>query len=157
MAGDVWGPVLSLTGVLLGGGLTAFAQRATQQSAERTEQRRQAMAAAETRRAEQLQVLKDFVAKAQEAERAAYSRPEPWGDDEDGWMTGTGPVMTALWTASGNVMLLCDETLHEPVRVYGRALNQAVWREIGDTEVNEHLEAHKAAFMTAARKSLASG
>ncbi|MER5257351.1 hypothetical protein [Streptomyces sp. NPDC002855] len=157
MSGDVWGPVLSLAGVVLGGGLTAFAQRATQRSAERTEQRRQAVAEAESRRAEQLEVLKEFVAKAQEAERVAYSRPEPWGDDENGWMTGAGPVMTALWTASGNVMLLCDEALHEPVRLYGYALNQAVWRGIGDTAVNEHLETHKAAFMTAARESLAAG
>lgn len=39
---------------------------------------------------------------------------------------------------------------------YGRALNQAVWREIGDVEVNEHLEEHKIAFMAAARASLAS-
>ncbi|MFE6490540.1 hypothetical protein [Streptomyces sp. NPDC057748] len=37
---------------------------------------------------------------------------------------------------------------------YGRALNQAVWREIGDVEVNEHLEEQKQAFMSAARASL---
>lgn len=48
--------------------------------------------------------------------------------------------MVSLWTASGNVMLLCDESLQEPVRAYGHALNQVVWREIGDVEVNEHLE-----------------
>jgi len=72
-------------------------------------------------------------------------------------MTGAGPVMTALCTASGDVMLMCDEALHEPVRLYGYALNQSVWRDIGDTEVNEHLETHEAAFMTAARRGLASG
>ncbi|WP_030984078.1 hypothetical protein [Streptomyces sp. NRRL S-1813] len=155
MAGDVWASVVSLMGVALGGGLTALAQRATQRAAERAEERRQVVANAESRRAEQLQALKDFIAGAAEAERAAYRRPEPWGDDEDGWMTQTQTVMTALWTTSGNVMLLCDETLHEPVRVYGHALNQAVWRDIGDTEVNEHLETGKAAFMAAARNSLA--
>jgi hypothetical protein len=37
----------------------------------------------------------------------------------------------------------------------GRALNQAVWREIGDTEVNDYLEEHKLAFRTAARRSIA--
>lgn len=93
---------------------------------------------------------------AQAAESAAYSRPEPWGDDESGWMTRSKAVMVSLWTASGNVMLLCDESLQEPVRAYGHALNQAVWREIGDVEVNEHLETRKAAFMTAAREALAS-
>ncbi|MFD9223198.1 hypothetical protein ACFWDI_25060 [Streptomyces sp. NPDC060064] len=155
MAGEVWASVLSLTGVVLGGGLTAFAQRATQRSAERTEERRQSAATAEVRRAEQLQAIKEFIACAQDAERAAYRRPEPWGDDEEGWMTHTQAVMTSLWTAERTVVLLCDETLQAPVHVYGRALNQAVWREIDGTEVNEHLEASKTAFMTAARTSMA--
>ncbi|MEU3576308.1 hypothetical protein AB0H24_07810 [Streptomyces globisporus] len=82
-------------------------------------------------------MLKEFVSCAQAAERAAYRRPDPWGDDEDGWMAQTAPVMTALWTASGNVTLLCDEALREPVRTY------------------EHLEEAKTAFMNAARASLA--
>ncbi|MEU0623117.1 hypothetical protein ABZ329_20005 [Streptomyces rubiginosohelvolus] len=155
MAADLWTSVVSLAGVALGGGLTALAQRATQRSAERAEERRQAAATTESRRAEQIDVLKEFVSCAQAAERAAYRRPDPWGDDEDGWMTQTGPVMTALWTASGNVTLLCDEALREPVRTYGHALNAAVWRDIGDAEVNEHLEEAKTAFMNAARASLA--
>ncbi|WP_328460074.1 hypothetical protein [Streptomyces sp. NBC_00448] len=156
MAGDVWASALPLVGVALGGGLAAYVERAAQRSAERVEERRQASVTAESRRAEQLQVLKDFIMSAQAAESAAYSRPEPWGDDESGWMTRSKAVMVSLWTASGNVMLLCDESLQEPVRAYGHALNQAVWREIGDVEVNEHLETRKAAFMTAAREALAS-
>ncbi|WP_433892579.1 hypothetical protein [Streptomyces sp. CA-111067] len=156
MTGDVWSSALPLVGVALGGGLAAYVERAAQRSAERVEERRQASVTAQSRRAEQLQVLKDFIVSAQGAERAAYSRPEPWGDDESGWMTGARAVMTSLWTASGNVMLLCDESLQEPVRSYGHALNQAVWREIGDAEVNEHLGTRKAAFMTAAREALAS-
>jgi hypothetical protein len=156
VAGELWASVLSLSGVVLGSGLTAFAQRATQRSAERTEERKQAAATAEARRAEQLQAIKEFIACAQAAERAAYRRPEPWGDDEEGWMTQTQPTMTALWTAERTLMLLCDEAVQDPVHVYGRALNQAVWRDIGDTEVNEHLETPKATFMAAARTSLAS-
>lgn len=155
MAGELWASVLSLSGVVLGSGLTAFAQRATLRSAERTEERKQAAATAETRRAEQLQAFKEFIACAQAAERAAYRRPEPWGDDEEGWMTQTQPIMTALWTAERTLMLLCAEAVQDPVHVYGRALNQAVWRDIGDTEVNEHLDTPKATFMAAARTSLA--
>lgn len=124
MAADLWTSVFSLAGVALGGGLTALAQRATQRSAERAEERRQTAATTESRRAEQIDVLKEFVSCAQAAERAAYRRPDPWGHDEDGWMTQTGPVMTALWTASGNVTLLCDEALREPVRTYGHALKR---------------------------------
>ncbi|MFJ3595172.1 hypothetical protein ACIPRU_01380 [Streptomyces sp. NPDC090126] len=71
-------------------------------------------------------MLGEFVFCAQAAERAAYRRPDPWGEDEEGRMTQTGPVMTALWTASDNVTLLCDEALREPVRTYGQALNRAL-------------------------------
>ncbi|AJF65982.1 hypothetical protein [Streptomyces vietnamensis] len=156
MALEVWTSVLSLTGVALGGGLTALSQRATQRSAERSEERRRRAATEEARRAEQLQAIKDFIACAQEAERAAYSRPDPWGGDDDGWSGPAAATMTALWVAERHLVLLCDPNLHAPVHAYGRALNQAVWREIGDIEVNEHLEEHKAAFMTAARASLSS-
>lgn len=157
MAGELWTSIFSLAGVVLGGGLTAFTQRATQKSAERVERGRQAIATTEARRAEQVQAIKDFIACAQEAERAAYSRPRPWGDDEDGWMTRTRTTMAKLWIAERTLVLLCPPVLHTPVHNYGRALNQAVWREIGATEVNEHLEEHKTSFMTAARASLASG
>lgn len=156
MTGELTAPAFSLAGVVLGGVLTAFTQRATQRSAERTEERRQAATTAEVRRAEQLLAIQRFLECAQEAERAAYRRPEPWGDDEDGWMTRTGDIMTKLWTADRNVVLLCAPALEVIARSYGHALNQAVWREIGDTEVNEHVEEYKQAFMTAARTSLGS-
>ncbi|MEV3987316.1 hypothetical protein AB0J57_00235 [Streptomyces sp. NPDC049837] len=155
MALEMWASVFSLAGVALGGGLAALSQRATQRSAERSEQRREAVASSEARRAEQLQAIKDFIACAQDAERAAYSRPESWGDDDD-WSGSAAATMTRLWVAERHLVLLCDTILHGPAHAYGRALNQAVWREIGDTEVNEHLEEHKTAFMTAARESLAS-
>jgi hypothetical protein len=155
MAGELWVSVFSLAGVLLGGALSALTQRATQGAAERAEERRQAATIGEARRAEQLQAISQFLACAQDAERAAYSRPAPWGGDEDGWMTRTQTTMTALWTADRSIVLLCDATLEAPARAYGRALNQAVWREIGDTEVNEYLEEHKNAFISAARATLA--
>ncbi|WP_327268883.1 hypothetical protein OG233_14740 [Streptomyces sp. NBC_01218] len=155
MAMDVWTSVLSLTGVALGGGLTTLSQRATQRSAERAEERRLKTATGEARRAEQLQAIKEFIACAQEAERAAYRRPEPWGGDDDGWSGSASAAMTALWIAERHLVLLCDPGLHGPVHTYARALNQAVWREIGDIEVNEHVEEHKTAFMTAARAGLA--
>ncbi|WP_330294318.1 hypothetical protein [Streptomyces sp. NBC_00503] len=155
MAMEVWAPLFSLAGVALGGSLTALSQRATQRSAERLEERRQAAATGEARRAEQMTAIKDFIACAQDAERAAYSRPEEWGDDE-AWNSAASAAMTKLWIAERHLVLLSDAGLHAPAHRYGRALNQAVWREIGDIEVNEHLEEHKIAFMTAARASLAS-
>ncbi|WP_093480363.1 MULTISPECIES: hypothetical protein [unclassified Streptomyces] len=70
-------------------------------------------------------------------------------------MTRTQAVMTKLRTADRGAALLCDAALEAPARAYGRALDQAVWRGIGDLAVNEHLEEHKNAFMIAARASLA--
>ncbi|MGW1206464.1 hypothetical protein [Streptomyces cyaneofuscatus] len=58
-------------------------------------------------------------------------------------------------TQTGPVTLLCDEALREPVTTYGHALNAAMWRDIGDIEVNEHLEEARTAFMNEARASLA--
>ncbi|MGY1434156.1 hypothetical protein [Streptomyces reniochalinae] len=156
MAAQVWASVLSLVGVVLGSGLTALAHHATQRSAERTEERKQFAATAEARRAERLGAIKDFLACAQEAEAAAYRRPEPWGGDEEGWMSQAGATMTALWQAERVLALLCGEALEGPGQAYARALNQAVWRDIGDVEVNEHLETQKAVFMTAARTITAS-
>ncbi|MFJ4414296.1 hypothetical protein [Streptomyces sp. NPDC088925] len=153
MTTEIWASALSLTGVALGAGLTALSQRATQRSAERAEERRLRAATSESRRAERLQSVKDFLARAQEAERAAYSRPDPWGEAAD-WRQRAGDTMTALWIAERHMTLLCPPALDAPARTYARALNQAVWREIGDTEVNEHLEAAKTAFMATARAIL---
>ncbi|MEV8098436.1 hypothetical protein [Kitasatospora sp. NPDC085879] len=154
MALELWASAFSLGGVVLGGGLTALTQRAGHRAADRAYERRQSAATAEARRAEQLQAIKEFIACAQDAERIAYNRPESWGDD-DGWNKAAGEAMTRLWVAERHLVLLCDSILHTPVHDYGRSLNQAVWREIGDKEVNEHVEEHKTAFMTAARASLA--
>nr|WP_203607457.1 hypothetical protein [Streptomyces sp. SID11385] len=144
---------MSLTGVALGAGLTALSQRATQRSADRSEERRLITATSESRRAERLGAVKDFLARAQEAERAAYTRPDVWGEDME-WRQRAGDAMTALWIAERHMTLLCPPALDAPARTYARALNQAVWREIGDTEVNEHLEASKTAFMAKARAVL---
>ncbi|MFE6886746.1 hypothetical protein [Streptomyces sp. NPDC057694] len=155
MGAEVWAPLFSLVGVVLGGGLTALSQRATQRSAERLEERRQAIVGRETRRAEQLQAIKDFLACVQETEAVAYRRPQGWGEDE-AWHGAASAAMGRLWVAERHLVLLCHASLHAPVHAYGRALNRAVWREIGDVEVNEHVEEHKSAFMAAARASLAS-
>lgn len=154
MASEVWVSVLSLVGVALGGGLTALTQRTTQRSADRAEQRRQAAVVTEARRAEQLQAIKEFIGCAQDAERAAYTRPESWGGEPE-WRRSAEAAMTRLWVAERHLQLLGDPVLYAPVHAYGRALNQVVWREIGDLEVNDHLEQHKDAFLTAARASLA--
>jgi hypothetical protein len=112
-------------------------------------------AASEARRSELIQAIKDFVASAQQAERAAYDRPDPWDADGGRWLTDAKAVMAGLWIADRSLVLLSDPVLHAPLHDYGRALNRAVWGDIGEVEVNAHLEPSKAAFMAAARAGLA--
>ncbi|QLQ35591.1 hypothetical protein [Micromonospora robiginosa] len=66
--------VTSLGGVAIGGGLCYPVQHSTQRQAARTEQRRQALALAESRRAERLALLERFVGVAADAERCAFTR-----------------------------------------------------------------------------------
>ncbi|MZD06280.1 hypothetical protein GTW43_14430 [Streptomyces sp. SID5785] len=154
MSAEVWAPLFSLAGVVLGGGLTAWSQRATQRSAERLDERRRVAADREARRTEQVQAVKDFLACVQEAEGVAYRRPEAWGEDE-AWHGAASAVMGRLWIAERHLALVCHAGLRDPAQSYAWALNQAVWREIGDIPVNEHVEEHKSAFMDAARAGLA--
>ncbi|MEU2023212.1 hypothetical protein ABZ565_13730 [Streptomyces sp. NPDC016469] len=60
-------------------------------------------------------------------------------------------VMGGLWDAEWHLVPLGPVRLYAPVYVHARALNQAVWREIGDFEVNERLEEHRSVFTDAAR------
>lgn len=95
MDAGLWTSLLSLVGVLVGGGLTAFTHRATQRTAERMELRRQQTATTEARRNELIQAIKEFVTYAQQAERAAYDRPDPWDADGGGWSTDAKAIMAS--------------------------------------------------------------
>ncbi|RAS22759.1 hypothetical protein BCL80_1195 [Streptomyces avidinii] len=111
MAAEVWAPLFSLLGVVLGGGLTALSQRA----AERLEERRQIDAGREARRAEQMQAIKDSLACVQEAEAAAYRRPEMWGEDES-WHGAASAAMGRLWIAERHLVLVCHASCTLPCR-----------------------------------------
>jgi len=115
----------------------------------------QQAALAETRRAEQIQALTEFIRFAHEAEGVAHARPATWevGDD---WYRTARPAMDGLRVAEKSVELLCHARLQAPTAGYARALNQAVWQERDDTPLGEHLEPVKSAFLAVARRSLGS-
>jgi len=155
MAGELWTPIASMAGVIVGGGLTFLTQRTTQRATERAEERKRRAALAEARRTEQIQALTEFIRFAHEAEGVAHARPASWelGDD---WYRTARPAMDGLRVAEKGVELLCHSSLLAPAAAYARALNQAVWHDHDDVPLGERLEPVKSAFLAAARDSLGS-
>ncbi|MGW2637311.1 hypothetical protein [Streptomyces sp. NPDC001348] len=153
MAGDLWTPVVSMAGVVVGGALTYLTQRTTQRAADRADEQRRAAARAEERRAEQIRTVLEFIRCALEAEGVAHARPSRWevGDD---WYVTARPAMDGLRIAEKSIELLCAPGLHSPTTAYARALNQAVWQERDEGSLAERLEPFKAGFLAAARRSL---
>lgn len=155
MADELWTPIASIIGVIVGGGLTFITQRTTQRATERAEERKRQAALVEARRTEQIQALTEFIRFAHEAEGVAHARPARWelGDD---WYRTARPAMDGLRVAEKSVELLCHSSLSAPTARYARALNQAVWQERDDAPLGERLEPFKSAFLAAARDSLGS-
>jgi hypothetical protein len=153
MAADLWTPVASMVGVVVGGALTFLTQRTTQSAADRAEEQRRAAALAEERRAERIRTVLEFVRFTLEAEGVAHARPSRW-EVGDEWYLTARPAMDGLRIAEHGIGLLCAPRLHAPATAYARALNQAVWQERAGESLADHLEPFKAEFLAAARRSL---
>jgi len=149
MQTPAWASLLSLIGVLLGGGLSYLVQTSVQRRADRGDQRRQAAERAEARRAEQLDLLRQFIRGAQQAERAAEDR-----DGTPAWKTRALDVLDELWVCERLIHVLFDSSLHELARAYVRALDHVLWQEPEDGSLWDHLKGPKVAFLTAARAEL---
>lgn len=82
MAVDLWTPIASIAGVIVGGGLSFLTQRTTLRATERAEERKRRTDLAEARRTEQIQALTEFIRFAHEAEGVAHARPATWEIDD---------------------------------------------------------------------------
>ncbi|WP_410608435.1 hypothetical protein [Amycolatopsis sp. lyj-109] len=149
MQTQVWLAVLSLTGVLLGGGLSYLVQTSVQRRNERSEQRRLAAARAETRREEQLDLLRQFIRVAQEAERAAENRKKT-----PSRQTTALDALDELWVCERMIHVLFASNLHGLARAYVKALDHVLWQELEDGSLWDHLRGPKVAFLDAARDEL---
>ena len=156
MAPELVIALISLGGVVLGGGLSWLAQRSTQRLAASTEQRRQWATREEARRAERLVHLERFVAVAAEAERVAFARPAEWVEGEP-WPSTAQEVMHRFWVAERMVQVLYPEQVHIAARTYFRRLNRAVWDGVPDLQkLYAELDQLRDAFLTTVRSELAS-
>jgi hypothetical protein len=149
MQTQVWVAILSLTGVLLGGGLSYLVQTSVQRRADRSDQRRQAAERAEARRMEQLDLLRQFIRVAQQAECAAEDR-----DDSPSWKTAALDIVDELWVCERMIHVLFASSLHDLARAYVRALDHVLWQEPDDGSLWDYLQRPKVAFLTAAREEL---
>ncbi len=151
MSSQVWGSLISLGGVVLGGVLSYLVQHRTQLSAERAERQRQQNALSEARRAERLALLERFVEVGAEAERYAFSRPSEF-DDTHPWYLKTQDAMNRLWVVERLVRIQFPLAVHDAARAYFLDLNRTVWEGLPDGEsVRDYLEENRLAFLDAAR------
>jgi hypothetical protein len=153
MTPELWTPIASMFGVVVGGSLAFVAQYATQRAAERAEERKRQVAMSETRRTEQVEALTEFIKVAHVAEGVAHSRPEAWHRGDE-WYRAARPAMDELRISEKRVELLCHSHLQEPTAAYARALNEAVWNERDLEPIGDRLEPFKAAYLAAARRGL---
>ncbi len=149
MQTQVWLAILSLAGVLLGGGLSYLVQTSVQRRNERTEQRRLAAERGDARRAEQLDLLRQFIRVAQQAERAAEDRKKT-----PSWKSGALDVVDELWVCERMIHVLFASSLHSLARAYVKALDHVLWQEPGDGSPWDYLRGPKVAFLDAARAEL---
>ncbi|HET6703949.1 hypothetical protein [Amycolatopsis sp.] len=149
MQTQVWLAILSLTGVLLGGGLSYLVQTSVQRRNERSERRRLAAERAETRREEQLDLLRQFIRVAQQAERAAEDRKRT-----PSWKKAALDVVDELWVCERMIHVLFAPPLHGLARSYVTALDHVLWQEVDEGSLWDYLRGPKVAFLDAAREEL---
>lgn len=154
MPGELLTAITSLGGVALGGGLSYLAQSSSHRTAERTEQRRQDTARAESRRAERLTHLERFIAVAAEAERISFNRPTSW-ESGDSWHTAAQDTMNRLWVAERMIQVLYPPPVHAAARPYFEHLNQAVWAGVPTLDaLYADLDTLRGTFLTTVRATL---
>ena len=149
MQTQVWIALLSLTGVLLGGGLSSLVQTSVARRVERNDVRRQNAERATARRSEQLDLLREFIRVAQRAERAAEDR-----DGTPGWKSSALDAADELWVCERMIHVLFASSLHELARAYVKALEHVLWQEPAEGTLWDHLRQPKVAFLNAARDEM---
>lgn len=149
MQTQVWVAVVSVVGVVLGGGLSYLVQASVQRRSDRIDQRRQANERAEARRAERLELVREFVRVAQRAERAAEDR-----DGTPTWKASALDVVDELWVCERMIQVLFASRLHELARAYVKALDHVLWQEPEGVSLWDYLQGPKTTFLTAAREEL---
>ena len=158
MQTQVWA---SLIGVALGGGLSYLAQSSAARLASRNEERRERTQLAETRRAERLELLRDFIRIAQEGQRVAEERE--FADDwqkagTNQWFKAARGVVDRLFVCERVIQVLFPSDLHQRAWDYATAVDHVMWRQPDEIAAGgvmwDLLQAPQRAFLAAAREGM---
>ncbi|MGW4873955.1 hypothetical protein [Streptomyces chartreusis] len=148
----------SLIGVVLGGGMSYLAQFTTARQAARTEDKRQTTQLAEARRAERLDVIREFIQLTQEGIRLAedrYEAPDWASGGTSEWLTTARALIERLWICERMILVLIGPELHQLAWNYAGAVNHVLWEELGGPEAAwDHVREPMNSFLHAAHGQL---
>lgn len=152
---------IGLAGVAVGGGLTYLTQFNTARLASKNEDRRREDQRAESRRAEQLEVLREFMAAAQQAARVAEQREysEDWDEaTTPAWIDRAREAVDRLFMAERMIQILLPQDLHQRAWDLAKAVDGVLWRLPAETEAEgdlwDVLQQPQRAFLAAARNAI---
>ncbi|MEU6270948.1 hypothetical protein ABZ871_00755 [Streptomyces populi] len=148
----------SLIGVVLGGSMSYLAQFTTARQAARTEDKRRATQLAEARRAERLDVIREFIQLTQQGIRHAEDRYEAsdWASGcTPEWLAAARGIVERLWICERMILVLVGPELHRLAWDYAGAVNHVLWEDLGDPEAAwDHLRGPMNTFLGAAHGKL---
>ncbi|MFF3518463.1 hypothetical protein ACWEQN_41325 [Streptomyces sp. NPDC004129] len=152
METQVW---TSLLGVALGGGLSYLAQITAGRQASRSEDKRQATEVAEARRAERLELLREFISLTQQGIRLAEEREDAPDWDAAAtpeWLAAARGLIDQLWTCERMIQVLFPPDAYQRAQDYASAVDQVLWREYehNDASLWDVLQGPQTAFLQAA-------
>ncbi|MBW8802969.1 MAG: hypothetical protein JF587_03790 [Catenulisporales bacterium] len=156
----------ALAGVAVGGGLSYLTQFTTARQTAKNEERRAAAQRAEARRTEQVELLRGFIAIAQQAVRHAERRELAAERSADDWEAATTPdwlteargLIDRLFVTERMIHVLFPREFSRCAWDYATVVNKVMWREPGEIAAEGSmwsvLQQPQRAFLTAAREAI---
>ena len=152
---------IGLAGVAVGGCLTYLTQFSTARLTSKNEDRRRADQRAESRRKEQLDLLREFIDIAQQSARIAEQREYDGRDwipaRTKEWRAEARGSIDRLFVAERMIQTLFSQDLHQLAWNYATAIDHVMWREreeMGEGDIWDLLQQPQREFLAGARKAV---
>jgi hypothetical protein len=152
---------IGLAGVAVGGCLTYLTQFTTTRQTSKNEDRRHEAQRAESRRTEQLDLLREFIAIAQQGIRIAEQREfaDDWGAaGTPEWFAAAREVVDRLFVTERMIQILFHQDLYQRAWDYATAVDKVMWRRPDEITAGgpmwEALQEPQVAFLAAAREAI---
>jgi hypothetical protein len=154
MTPDLAAVLTSLSGVVLGGGLSFAIQRASHRWSLQTQSRFQELGISERRREGRVAYVERFVAAAQEAEKVAHNR---WVDkaNDDEIKVRADVALERVWIAEKMLRVLCPPSVYDPANAFAFRLHNVVEKGPGEVSVRKYLQPTREVFLNSCRREYA--